>query len=293
MSTKPSHSHQVKQKIFVALSIVILITTGAFAARTVSRFRQPTSAYTATPRQTRVDNTFSVNRAQLDRHVVRALDVLGDRFESAARGRAILVGTLMRSVEGQQRTSQITVTRELPDKLRVEEISASGQRIFGHDGFRYWLQGEPPSAEDLSLIEVLVRDSIEHLIADQAKGAATLPLGDMFRIDDGTTANYDGPFYDIVRVEDTFRNQEGVRNRSTLYYFNSRTGLPERIVYDRANPAGRIEVEFGAWLSVGGQKLPGRTTWTENGNVIRRLVFNQALLTPIVDDGAFSPAVAP
>ena len=234
------------------------------------------------------NTSFIVNRAQLDRHLVRALDVLGDRFESSAKGRSILTGTLTRYVGSRQLTSQITIVRELPDKMRFEEISGSGQRTLGYDGSRSWALGQASTTEEVALIEVLVCDSLEHLISGQVLGDATLHLGDMFRTADGSNVNYIGSFYDIIRVEDSFTSHDGIRRRSALYYFNSRTGLPEKIVYERPDRTGRIEVEFGDWMTVAGQQIPASTTWKESGKLVRRLSINNVLFAPITDDGIFN-----
>ena len=101
---------------------------------------------------------------------MRALDVLGDRFESSAKGRSTLTGTLTRYVGIQHLTSQITIVRELPDKIRFEEISSSGQRTLGYDGSRSWALGQASTAEETAIIELLVRDSVEHLISGQVLG---------------------------------------------------------------------------------------------------------------------------
>jgi hypothetical protein len=285
-----------KKPIVFAMAIIIALAAITLVAQSANLFgvaAEATSKTVGEPIdiQAQPDAVAAVNRAQLDRHVVRALDALGDRFEAPAKGRSILTGRLTRYAGGQQTSSQITIVRELPDKIRVEEVSAGGQRTLGYDGSRSWRLGQSASTEELALIEALARDSIEHFIAGQALDAATLHLGDMFRVDDGSTPDYAGPFYDILRVDDSFTDQDQIRRRSTLYYFNSRTGLPEKIVYDRPDPVGRIEVEFSDWITVAGQKIPSRTTWKESGNLTRQIVISQAQFAPITDDGTFNAPV--
>jgi len=228
-----------------------------------------------------------IDRSRLDRHVVRALDALGDRFEIEAKARVLITASLTRNGGS---PTQLTIVREPGDKLRVEEQAATRLRILGHDGSRSWGQGGPPNVDEIEFLDSLVRDSIEHFITGQAAGNATLQLGDMFRLDNGEDPGYVGPFYDILRVEDAYTTA-GVRDsRPTLHYLNSQTGLPERIVYERGSK--RVLVEFGNWAVFGGQKVPGRVVWQENGTIIRELTINQESFVASQQDGIFSDATA-
>jgi hypothetical protein len=289
MSNNAINSSQVTKTSAVLLVMTIALSVIVFGERVRSLASRLNSLSDVGVQSVTQRNPWSgVNRSELDRHLVRALDALGDRFESPAKGRSILTGTLTRYVGNQQLTSQITIVRELPDKIRFEESRASGQRTLGHDGSRSWALGQASTTEEVALTELLVCDSLEHLISGQVLGDATLHLGDMFRMDDGSNANYAGPFYDIIRVEDSFNSQDGMRRRSTLYYFNSRTGLPEKMVHDRSDRTGRIEVEFGDWMTVAGQQIPGSTTWKEGGNLVRWLSISNVLFAPLADDGIFN-----
>ena len=290
MSNNVVNSSQVTKTRAVLLVMIITLSAIVFGERVRSLASRPNGPSNVAEQSLAQRNTsFVVNRSQLDRHLVRALEVLGDRFESSAKGRSTVTGTLTRYVGNEELSSQVTIVRELPDKIRLEESRASGQRTLGHDGSRAWALGKASTTlEELALTELLVCDSLEHLISGQVAGDATLHLGDMFRTDDGSNENYIGPFYDIIRVEDSFTSQDGTRKRSTLYYFNSKTGLPEKIVYEHPDRTGRIEVEFGDWMTVDGQQIPASTTWKESGKPVRRLTINKVLFASKADDGFFN-----
>lgn len=286
-------ANRAKMKITLTLGVVAVLTTTAFAVRGRTWFTEVSEANTeralprtATPSQIPQTPAFAVNRAQLSHHVVRALDALGDRFESPGRARCILAGTLTRRTGATRVSTPVVVVREFPDKLRFEEQTLSGIRVLGHDGTRSW-GSRGLSEEDAILVEELARDSLERFITSQAMGEATLHLGDMFRMDDGTEATYAGPFYDILRVDDNFAESA---SRPTLYYLNSRTGLPERIVYQRnaGGTAVKVEVEFSEWITVTGQKLPRSTVWKEDGVVVAELVISQAVFAAPASDGIFA-----
>ena len=283
-----SHNHRRFQNTnkLIGLPLLLAITGLALAATSRNWFDAGAKASETKSKQVeqqRPPQPFAVDRSRLDRHVIRALDALGNRFESPAQGRSIMTATFTRS-KGEPR--QFTIIRELPDKLRIEETGLTTQWTIGHDGNRPWARAGSPSAEDLRLIETIMRDSMEHFIAGQARGDATFHLGDMFRADDGSNENYTGPFHDILRVDDAFETPEGTKTRPTLFYLNSRTGLLEKIVYEREE--GKIEVQFGEWITIANQKTPGRIIWKENGSVTNQLVITQVAFSPVVQDGTFT-----
>lgn len=232
----------------------------------------------------------TVNRAQLDRHVVRALNALGDRFERPGQERSILIGTFTRYTGADKGTTQVQITREFPDKLRFEEQTPSGLRVFRFDGQRPWVGSGSgtPTDEEARFIEALVRDTVEHFIAGQLASDATRVLGDQYRLDDGSASNYQGPYYDILKVVDTFTSANQTDRRPAFYYLNSQTGLPEKIVYEQQAGAVRVEEEFSDWVTVLGQQIPRGIVRKENGVPVLQLVVNQAAFGPARADGIFN-----
>lgn len=232
----------------------------------------------------------AVNRAELDRHVVRALNSLGDQFEKAGMERSILLGTLTRHMGNDKETSQFRIIREFPDKLRFEEQTAHGVRVRGFNGKRPWVDTGSLSDEDSGLIQTLVRDTVEHFIAGQAANDATRVLGDRYRMDDGSTRDYKGPYYDILNVVDRFEFGDQINKRPTLYYLDSETGLPSRIVYEQQQGSAitRIEVEFSNWGTVAGQQVAGKVVRKENGITVLELDIRQAAFGPALPDGVFN-----
>lgn len=271
--------------IAVALALPIAFAVGGRATRQVQTDVSQRAV------GTRTEPAFAVERARLDERVVRALDALGSRFEVEALGRTVILETLTRHGGGRPETARIRIVRELPDLLRFEEQRGAGARVLGYDGSCKWgLSGEPTEVES-ALAEMLVRDSVEHFVAGQAAGNATQVLGERFRADDGTDPNYDGPYFEVLRVFDAFRDGGRVEQRPTLYYLNSRTGLPERLVYERGG-GGRVEVEFSDWAEAAGQRFPRRVTRREGGELILELRITQAAFVPAARDGSFDAPTA-
>jgi hypothetical protein len=280
----------IRAVVIFLLIVAALAVPLSFAMRARAVPGDPPGA-APTPAAARPEPAFAVNRAELDPRVVRALDALGGRFENPALGRTLLFGTLTRHAGGSPETAHVRVVRELPDRLRYEERRGLEARVLGYDGGRGWSQRGEPNGEESALVESLARDSVEHFVAGQAAGDATRALGDHFRADGGTDPSYAGPYYDILRVDDSFASGGQRGQRPMLYYLDSRTGLPAKIVYERgpAESRVRVEVEFSDWAEVAGQRYPRRVTRRENGDVTLELQITQALFAPAARDGSFDP----
>lgn len=253
----------------------------------VRKIRDARSAQDVAPKPTTSDQSFGVNRAELDRHVLRALDNLGDRFERAGKERAVLTGSITRYGNATG-TSAVRIIRELPNKLRYEEQTQKGQLVLGFDGQSPWALNGAPTSEQIDFIISLLRDSADRFIVGQALGHPTRMLGEKYRLDDGSNTNYAGHFYDIFKVDDTLVSAGETLHRPTFFYINSQTGLPERIVYERQEAATiRVVVELGNWATVAGQKVPTKISRKEDGAVVTELTIGQAIISPVVSDGIF------
>ena len=93
MSNNVINSNEVTKRAAVLSVMIIALSAIVFGERVRSLAGGPNSMSPPAEQSSQRNTSFSVNRAQLDRHLVRALDVLGDRFESSAKGRSTLTGT--------------------------------------------------------------------------------------------------------------------------------------------------------------------------------------------------------
>lgn len=231
-----------------------------------------------------------LRRDRLQPRLRDALGVFGDRLERAGQERVILGGTL--SVTGQGAASHISVTRELSDRMHVEEGISSQRRSLHFDGGQMSKVGSTADAADESLLETLINDSAEHFFAGQFQGLGTRFLGFRFRLDDGTDASYSGPFYDVYQVEDRVNVGGNRRERVKLYYFNSDTRLLERVRYEveRGGVPVAVEVVFSEWQRVQGQMVPRLVTRAEGGATVFTLRVETVGFVPRAADGTFTVA---
>jgi hypothetical protein len=216
-----------------------------------------------------------------------ALNALGDRLEKPGKERLTLTGTLKR-----QNTPQAIPFRlvlEWPLRMRLDE-ECKQQRVIGFDGSNGWTSSATLSFVDQATIETLVYDSVDNFYLGQMQGIATRTLGSRFRLDDGTTPNYAGPFYDIYQVTDRIKIGAANREQSKLFYVNSDTNLFERISY-RVRHGGAtadVEIRLGNWRKSDGQQIPGLIERLENKQSVLTLTIATATVGPRLADGIFS-----
>lgn len=274
---------------------VLLIALLALATVTFALARRARGSETARVRAIASQNS-NASASPDRRHYVRRralwpqlrknLEVLGDRLEKPGKERMILAGTVKYASD--RAGTPFELVREFPDRLRLIEQHGASQRTTAFNG-RSGASQSFTSAES-DTIETLLFDSVEYFFVTRMEGSATSFLGSRFRLDDGTSQNYTGPFYDIFLVNQQIKIGSTARQRSVSYYFNSRSLLLERVRYqqERNGSLVNVEVIMSEWREVAGQRVPMRVERFENGNSILRFSFAAAAIGPRVADNIFS-----
>jgi hypothetical protein len=228
-----------------------------------------------------------IQRGFLRSRLRDAARVLGDRLEKPGKERLTLVGTLRRP--GNPGAVPFRLFQEFPRRMRLEE-QGSQPRVTGFDGSKGWVLGATPGAADLEVIETLVFDSTDHFFLGQKQGFATRALGTRFRLDDGATPRYAGPFYDLYQVIDRVTIETASRTQSKLFYVNSDTQLFERVRYrlDRGGRGVGVEIRLSNWRKINDQQLPGSIERLENDQPVLTLNIATAIVGPRQNDGIFN-----
>ena len=230
-----------------------------------------------------------VSRAHLWPHLRAALSAFGDRLERPGRERLILTGSLTRANESQ--SASLHLIREFPARFRLTQQSGAQLRtVIFHQG-ALETSGEADSFAR-ALVETLELDTPEQFFSSRRQGAALRFLGSRARLDDGSTASYTGPFYDVYEATTTVRIGEQERRQTKLYYFNSDTLLLELVRYEADSNGSRVSVEtrFGDWQQTDRQQVARLISRTENGQTVFTFTVTTASFAPRVADGAFGPA---
>lgn len=219
-----------------------------------------------------------VNRGVLSPRLAVQLSALGDRLEKPGKERLMVTGILHLSADSQP--CPISATLEFPDRLRMVIQSGPQSRV---------ITSERAAPDELDLIETLAYDSAEHFFSAQMQGNATRFLGTRFRTDDGSSPDYDGPYFDIYKIADQIKASTQERP-AKLYYFNSDTLLLERVTYviNRDGAAVSVETKLNDWRREDGQKVARRIERLENGKTVFVFEIRSAQFGRRVDDGMFA-----
>jgi hypothetical protein len=228
-----------------------------------------------------------VRRAYLSPKLNWHLNALGDRLEKPGRERLSVTATLSRA--GAQ-AEEVTAVFEFPDRLRLARQKGGQARVIAFDGEQVKTVGNPLDEAEQDLLETLVYGSAEHFFDTQMQGMATRFLGSRFRLDDGSSPDYSGPYYDVYKVGDQVKTAGGPREQLKLYYFNSDTLLLERVVYEinRNGSTVKVEERLGDWTREQGQQVARRIERFENGEPVFVLTIGAAQLSARSDDGVFT-----
>jgi hypothetical protein len=271
---------------FVAVVAIALVTFTARAWRDKKGSTAKQDAVVAQPKAM-LDANIYIQRGLLQSKLHNVLNALGDRLEKPGKERLTVVGTLSRRDNPQVMPFRLLL--EWPRRMRLEEQGAQ-RRAVSFDGSNGRSYGAPFSSADQGLIETLVFDSADNFFLGQMQGVATRMLGSRFRLDDGTTVNYTGPFYDIYQTTDRINVGTIDRKQSKLFYFNSDTKLLERVYYQvKDNGATTdVEVRLDGWRKEYGPSFPGSIERLENKQPVFSLTIISVTAGPHLADGAFN-----
>lgn len=175
---------------------------------------------------------------------------------------------------------------EFPDKLRLGIQNGHQYRLITFADQE--TKATSVTDDELALIESLSYDSAEHFFNAQMQGNATRFLGSRFRMDDGSSPDYNGPYYDIYKIADRIK-ASGEERAVKLYYFNSDTLLLERVTYviNRNGSEISVETKLSDWRDEDGQKLAHRIERFENGTSVLVLNIQSAQFGRRADDRIF------
>jgi hypothetical protein len=285
-----------QRKILWPVLVVIAIGVGGLVFATTrkdSESKAITKAVSSRPNSPHLqtgtaanDNDY-VRSARLWPQLRWHLKTLGDRIEKPGKERITITGTIRRV--GDSQALPMALMLEHPGRLRLVIQDGVQQRVITFNGREANGVGAPPNARERELIETLVYDTAEHFLAIQTQGAATRMLGQRFRADDGTTANYAGPYYDLYEVSDQIKAAPDARIQSKIFCFDSDSLLLQKVRYQILRNGAPVEVEtrISNWQSAQGQQIPRRITRFENNEAVLTLTITSLAITPRIDDGSF------
>jgi hypothetical protein len=282
-----------RQRVFWPALLIAIVGLMAMTFVASGRLRGPGTTTTQTNSGQNASGRNNLKRAayvrpgNLSPKLIWHLKAMGDRLEKPGRERLSVSGTLSRA---DAKAEEVTALWEFPDRLRLTRQKGNQARVIAFDGEQVKAGGNPLDEAEQDLIETLVYGSAEHFFETQMQGMATRLLGSRFRLDDGSSADYTGPYYDVYKVADQINTSPDRREQIKLYYFNSDTLLLERVVYEinRNGSTVKVEERLGDWTREQGQQVARRIERFENGESVFVLTIGAAHLSARADDGAFT-----
>jgi len=277
-----------RRVLWLALSVACLVLTALTFAASGKLRSTYTKGSQPAPGPARAKRGAYIRASALSPKLVSHLKAMGDRLENPGRERLSLTGTLTRANDSQP--EQVTAVCEFPDQVRLTKQKGNQARVITFDGEQVKADGNPLDEAERDLIETLVYGSAEHFFNTQMQGMATRLLGSRFLLHRGSTADYNGPYYDVYKVADQVKTSADQREQVKFYYFNSDTLLLERVTYEilRNGATVAVEVKLGDWTKEAGQQVARRIERFENGESVFVLTLHTAHLSPRVVDGAFA-----
>ncbi len=259
--------------LWPALLIALLVLT-AFTFAASRKLRRSKTTATKNPMgQNRLSPVSANGRAYIRRgllspQLVWNLNALGDRLERPGKERLSVAGTLTRS--GDSQPAEVVAVLEFPGRLHLTIQKGIQTRVITFDGEQAKSAGTPLDSGEQDLIETLFYGTAERFFMTQMQGQATRFLGARFSMDDGSSAKYSGPYYDIYQVADQIKTSTNQRDQEKLYYFNSETLLLERVSYqiNRDGSAVKIDEMIRDWSKEQGQQVARRIERLENGKSV-------------------------
>lgn len=211
------------------------------------------------------------------------LVALGDRLQTGGKERFVLIGQYTTGAA----SVPATITWEAPGNLRFERNGAATLAVDTKLGV---LNSSRLADAEADVIESLLDDRPEAFLYGLTNGYASRLLGTRFRTDDGKTANYTGPWYDIYQVSAPLAAAGKTVTRQKLFFFDSQTKLLARATYvsEHGGSKTTVSTEYSGWTKQDGQAVPGQIVRKENGTVVFTFRTNASTLGAAAADGVFA-----
>jgi len=240
------------------MALLLCMVCGVLVTRNLSATADQTSAQTRPAGKGR--------NLSLQPEAFKLSRRLGKRFLTSNLSSTTIVGIL--TTEGA--VKNINITRK-----QISTGEDVGIGITGEAGTLTWNDGEDdkPSGTSLGeaqqiLIERVVLDTPDQFILAQLRGANYYTVAHNVRADAGGSDNYNGPLWDVVRVDEpqSARAQRLLSN-SRLYYINVQTGLIDKIVSELKGET--FEAHILAWSDQFGEKFPRHVIWKRANETVQ------------------------
>ncbi len=211
---------------------------------------------------------------------------LGERLQKVGMERLVSIGTLREN--GNDKPT--VLAWELPGKFRLEK---DGKAILGSvAGLAAPSSPGVSTSEEDDLMESLFLDRSEAALIGVVGGAAIRVVGYHVRAQRGHGADYAGPYYDIFDFTSKVGSKPVSPTRSKRFYFDSFSGLLQKVSYVLTRGGGSqiVETTLGQWTKVQGESVPGVIERFVNQVSVARFSASATVVSEKKADGKFDKA---
>jgi hypothetical protein len=202
---------------------------------------------------------------------------VGQRLQKPGKERTTATGALVLVANGVTQTSTVQIISQYPQKIRID--GAGPTLVFDAS---HGINGGPASQSLSALLDVLVNDSVDGMIALSNQNGALRFLGRGYK-ENGTSEASSA--YDLVQVRfaDSLKT---AKTTSKMYWFDTVSKLLTRVTY-LSDAGAPVEVTVGNWKKVQGEFFPFLIERRESGALGLRLTLSAVMPSPSVQDGIF------
>ena len=209
-----------------------------------------------------------------------ALQRMGGRMMSASKANVAVTGT----VTDANGSRPATITVQAPGYLRYQESSTS--RVLTFNGSAFSNKSGKIDAADTPVIESLLTNFPDAVFLQLARKGLLRRIGSGFRTDDGTTANYQGPWWTLYAFAP--RAWPGLAigqplQQDMLVAIDQSNGLLSevRVVHNFGQTSQHVtQTQYSGWFQQLGQWYPGKIVRLEDGQQVLSFQSSQASVGP-------------
>lgn len=222
--------------------------------------------------------------------VIGLLQHYGNRLQQPGNERLNLIGTYTDSGG----SSAAVVVTDITGNARMQLIGAVNKVIVSN-GNQTNTNGAAASDSDKNVLESIEDDASESFFYSWSRGAGVRFLGARYRADNGTSATYNGPWYDIYEVTGKSGSGQSAAQFKKLFYVDSelRQLAQTRYQLQRNGVTVNVQTVFSGWSVVNGQAVPGTIQRFENGQQVFSLTISSGQTGPALSDSIFSTSATP
>jgi hypothetical protein len=211
------------------------------------------------------------------------LHAIGNHLQTPGKERMTLTGT----ATDQRGTGAAVLVWQLPGSVSLTRLTSATPLIFTPGGGVS--NGAALGQSDQDVLEDLSSGTQEAFLYSFVQNTGHRLLATHVRNDDGKTANYSGPYWDIY---ETLGPAAAAGNavRQKWFYFDETTGLLAKVRYlvRRGGADLAVENQYSGWAAQAGQQYPGQIVRTENGTAVFTFRTTQAAFGQALNDSVFA-----